>query len=58
MHIDACKFNNILRGIGNHATSDHKDNYQSNIRVNKCTFDNVIEYDIHFDDKTVVKITS
>ena len=56
--IDSCKFNNILRGIGNHATSDHKDNYQSNIRVNKCTFDNVIEYDIHFDDKTVVKITS
>ena len=56
--IDSCKFINILRGIGSHATSTSADNYQNNIKINKCTFSGVVEYDIHFDCKTKPQITN
>lgn len=56
--IDSCKFTNVLRGIGNHATSVNADNYQSGIRINKCTFSGALEYDVHFDCKTKPQITN
>ncbi len=50
--IENCKFNGILRGIGNHSSSTNKENFQGKIELNDLNFTNVIEDKIHFEDKT------
>ncbi len=50
--IESCKFNKILRGVGNHSSSSDSQNYQENIKIKNTIFKNVVEDGIHFEDKT------